>query len=337
MPPKPTKPFNDDTLSIIHATVGIAAADGGPVAARAVAAVIDHVAHCVASVPAADAQVTANVISNIITNYVTAAEKEPGLSIAAIYEQARDCVPESSIQGVSNGLPEALGNIRRALSYIDTRLPDSNLAAATIYAVARVTNSVARISMRGCGRDVADTWSDAARRTVIMLSDGVRTGSSTRALPDRAGGGCSSADTGTGTCEAVLQTAKIQAAIGALSNYGENAHALVALNAIDAVAAKDHLPHAGAGLSGVTRCTCNKSLGSCKALLQANRLRAALSALLAYNTNVGNYEVVGGLSAVATAAGLQPPLEDNEVPYPRLWLPPRPVEQGRSSLGYPHE
>jgi hypothetical protein len=322
MLPKPIMPTKEDTPSIIRATVGIAAAESGPLAAGRVAAVIDTVAHCVASVPAADAQVTANVVTNSVADYATDLETEPGLSFTTIFEQARDLVPASSKLRLSESFPEVLVNVRYALSDIETWAPNGNLAPAIIYAVAQVANSVAMLSESRIGENIAEIWSDAAHRAVRIVSEGVTTTSSgTRAFLDspggdrsgcdRSGGKLSNTNPGTGGCEAVLQTAKLRAAIGALRNYGENAHVLVALNALDAVAAGDRLSYTSEeGLGGVTRCTCNRNLGSCKALLQAARLRAALYALWTYNTNIGNHEIVSGLVAVAAAAGLSTPPEN---------------------------
>jgi hypothetical protein len=106
----------------------------------------------------------------------------------------------------------------------------------------------------------------------------------------------------------VLQTARLQAAVGALRNYGDNAHVLVALNALDAVATWDRFSSTSEeGLGGVAKCTCSRNLRSCEALLQANWLHAALYALWSHNINGGNHEVVGVFEAVAAAAGLPPP------------------------------
>ncbi|KAH6853512.1 hypothetical protein B0I37DRAFT_420432 [Chaetomium sp. MPI-CAGE-AT-0009] len=310
-------PLNDNVCSIIHATIGIAAADGGLAAARAVATIIDNVIHCVAaSAPGADAQVTANVITNAITNYATAVEKEPGLSIDTIYAQAQNSVPVSSRKGLSEGLPEALENVGLALTRIEIWLPtNNNLAPAIVYAVAQVTDRLAGLSKSGGIQAFAGVWSDVAHRTVTILSSGVvrgsppaqpfprpcwwltfwwltfwwRTSGGERSGGDYVGDDLPSTGTGPRSCEAVLQTARLQAAVGALRSYGDNAHVLVALNALDAVATRDRLPHASeAGLGGVAK---------------------SLYALWTYNINGGNHEVVGVLEAVAAAAGLPPPPE----------------------------
>jgi hypothetical protein len=187
-------PFNDgDPGAIIHATIGIATADGGLAAARAVAAIIDNVIHCVAaSAPGADAEVTANVITNAITNYATAVKEEPGLSIDTIYAQAQNSVPASSREGLSKGLPKALENVGHALARDETWLSISNLAPDIVYAVAQVTGSLAKLSKFGRVRTIAKVWSNVADEAVAILSNGVVRGNPpARPFPNRAGGECS--------------------------------------------------------------------------------------------------------------------------------------------------
>lgn len=235
-------PFKDDTASIISAAVGIAAAEGGLDAAYKVVAVIEAVAYGVSVAPSAEAQVTANIITNCIANYAAARKDEPGLSIEAICEQARNAVPASSEMPRTGVFEFVLESIRDALSQIETWEANSNLSPAIVYAGAWVANSLAMLLESAGGLNAADIWSDAAERAHDRLrSTIINTSYSTPPLPDRttssrAGGGeLRNTDPGPGGPEALLQTARLRAAIGALRKYAENAHVLVALNVLNAV------------------------------------------------------------------------------------------------------
>ncbi|KAH6651005.1 hypothetical protein F5144DRAFT_589332 [Chaetomium tenue] len=188
-------PFKDDTASIISAAVGIAAAEGGWMAASKVVAVIEAVAYGVSVAPSAEAQ--------------------PGLSIEAICDQARDAVPASSEMCRTGAFESVLESIRDALSQIETWEANSNLPPAIVYAGARVANSVAMLSESGGGLDAAGIWSDAAERAVERLRGTIaRTGYSTPPLPGRAtsnraggdssGGKLSNTDPGPGGSEALF-------------------------------------------------------------------------------------------------------------------------------------
>jgi hypothetical protein len=271
----------------------------------------------VEAVPTSEAQVTGTVISTAITNYLheVVVGEAPGIPRGVIYEQAHASVPAVSKPGVEEHLPRAFGDI----NYMYSQRPFEGwsrdyAATAVARAVVMVSKHVAGLSDWGIGYGVAQTWSDASRRMATDVYKAfTHTGPNNNQDPPRpAISDRPSAARGTtpGGCEAVLQTARLHAALYAIRDQASTLGHVRAVDALAAVAAGGHvLPGDSQRPYLTASCTCCENRGICDAVLQSDKLRAALDGLWSYNTMVGNHEAVEALAAVATAAGLPTPPE----------------------------
>jgi hypothetical protein len=285
---------NDEASTLVTSAICTAAATaGGAALARPVANAITHVANTVAAVPVAETRVTAIAMLAAVTEYAGILKEEPNKPFTDICDRARSAVPAGSLPAVSEGLPEALGNIEHVMSAAKI-WERTYLATAIVMAITTITSAIASVPA-DYRQTTATTYSSIANRAANRVGDGIPK------HPDAIDNKPPPADTNRASCEAVLQAIQLEAALYAVQGHTEQLWHVQAASALGAVAAS-------ACLSGPVNewpsatCTCGKDSGSCQAVGRVRRMRAVLQALWSYNMRVGHHEAVDALAAVATGA-----------------------------------
>lgn len=242
-----------------------------------------------------------------VAEYAGILEAEPGTPFTTIYGRACAVVPATSLPAISEGLPEALGNIEFVISTAES-WERANLATAIVMAIAKVADAVAGVPA-GFKPRAARAYSATASRTAGGVGAGAAaTVPGIPQHPDPINNKSSPAGTSPTSCDAVLQAAQLQAALYAVQRHTEQVGHVQAINALSTIASSTCLSGPVNEWPSTT-CACDKDAGGCQAVVRVRRMRGALQALWRYHIEAGDRETVYALDAVATGACFPSPPE----------------------------